>query len=43
MSLLKLKNIRKEYDGQVVLERLNVSVEEGEFVSIVGASGCGKT
>ncbi|MGM3189520.1 ABC transporter ATP-binding protein [Dickeya dadantii subsp. dieffenbachiae] len=43
MSLLTLKNIRKEYDGQVVLERLNVSVEEGEFVSIVGASGCGKT
>ncbi|QYM93097.1 ABC transporter ATP-binding protein [Dickeya zeae] len=43
MSLLTLKNLRKEYDGQVVLERLNISVEEGEFVSIVGASGCGKT
>lgn len=43
MSLLTLKNIRKEYGSQVVLERLNVSVDEGEFVSIVGASGCGKT
>ena len=43
MALLELKNIEKHYGDQVVLERLNVSVEEGEFVSIVGASGCGKT
>jgi len=43
MSLLELKNVAKEYDSQVVLERLNVSVEEGEFITIVGASGCGKT
>ncbi|WJV67061.1 ABC transporter ATP-binding protein [Pectobacteriaceae bacterium CE70] len=43
MALLTLKNLRKHYDGQVVLEQLNVSVKEGEFVSIVGASGCGKT
>ncbi|OAT75935.1 lauroyl acyltransferase [Mangrovibacter phragmitis] len=43
MPLIELKNLEKHYDGQVVLERLNVSVDEGEFVSIVGASGCGKT
>ncbi|MDA3134654.1 ABC transporter ATP-binding protein [Atlantibacter subterranea] len=43
MPLLELKNVGKEYDSQVVLERLNVSVEEGEFITIVGASGCGKT
>ena len=43
MPLLELKNVAKEYDSQVVLERLNVSVEEGEFITIVGASGCGKT
>ncbi|KAB8310379.1 ABC transporter ATP-binding protein [Erwinia endophytica] len=43
MAIIELKNLAKHYDQQVVLERLNVSVEEGEFVSIVGASGCGKT
>lgn len=43
MPLLELKNLEKHYGNQVVLERLNVQVEEGEFVSIVGASGCGKT
>lgn len=43
MAIIELKNLTKQYDQQVVLERLNVSVEEGEFVSIVGASGCGKT
>ncbi len=41
--LLELKNLEKHYGQQVVLERINVSVQEGEFVSIVGASGCGKT
>ncbi|MFS2221559.1 ABC transporter ATP-binding protein [Pantoea sp. B65] len=43
MALLELKNLEKHYGQQVVLERLNISVQEGEFVSIVGASGCGKT
>ncbi|MDE1188673.1 MAG: ABC transporter ATP-binding protein [Pantoea sp.] len=43
MPLLQLKNLEKHYGQQVVLERLNISVEEGEFVAIVGASGCGKT
>ncbi len=26
-----------------ILERVNVTVDEGEFISIVGASGCGKS
>lgn len=43
MAIIELKNLEKHYGQQVVLERLNVRVEEGEFVSIVGASGCGKT
>ncbi|MBA3979920.1 MAG: lauroyl acyltransferase [Alcanivorax sp.] len=41
--MIELKNVWKEYGREVVLERLNVRVEEGEFVTIVGASGCGKT
>lgn len=43
MPLLQLKNLEKHYGDQVVLERLNIQVERGEFVAIVGASGCGKT
>ena len=31
------------YGDNLVLERLNLTVEQGEFVSMVGASGCGKS
>jgi len=43
MAAIEIKNLWKEYGQDVVLERLNAKVEEGEFVTVVGASGCGKT
>ncbi|MFO7910426.1 MAG: response regulator [Halomonas sp.] len=43
MSLLAAKRLEKHYGHHVVLENLNFSVEPGEFVTLVGASGCGKT
>jgi NitT/TauT family transport system ATP-binding protein len=43
MSRLQARNVWKVYDGNVVLERVNVKVEDGEFITIVGTSGCGKT
>ncbi len=43
MPIIEAKNLWKEYGDNVVLEQVNVSVEEGEFITIVGTSGCGKT
>lgn len=42
MVVIEIKNLWKEYGQDVVLECLNVSVEEGEFVIVVGVFGCGK-
>ncbi|WP_026972629.1 ABC transporter ATP-binding protein [Aliagarivorans marinus] len=41
--IIEARQLWKEYGEQVVLERINLKVMPGEFVSIVGASGCGKT
>ena len=50
MSLLELRNIsqaffadQKKRTAKVALDHLNLSIEEGEFVSLLGPSGCGKT
>ena len=36
-------NINKRYNGQIVLEDISFDIKEGEFISMLGASGCGKT
>lgn len=43
MSFVVAENIFQSYGPRPILERVNVSVDEGEFISIVGASGCGKS
>ena len=43
MSRIEFNNVWKEYGRQVVLENLSLAVNTGEFCTIVGASGCGKT
>lgn len=40
---VEFRNINKAYGENVVIEDLNLKIEQGEFVSIVGSSGCGKT
>jgi nitrate/nitrite transport system ATP-binding protein len=43
MPFLELKNVRKSFGAAPVLKDVNLSIERGEFVAIVGFSGAGKT
>jgi spermidine/putrescine ABC transporter ATP-binding subunit len=43
MSRVRLDGITGRYGDHVALERLDLTVEEGEFLTLLGPSGCGKT
>ena len=43
MSQIVLKNIDKFYGSNHVLKNLNLTVNDGEFMTLLGPSGCGKT
>jgi NitT/TauT family transport system ATP-binding protein len=43
MTQVTVKRLWKEFGAQVVLENINLHIGDHEFVTIVGASGCGKT
>ena len=40
---IELKGITKSFDGQIVLDKMNLDIHENEFVTLLGPSGCGKT
>ena len=42
-ELIQLVDISKSFDGQMVLDELNLNIHENEFVTLLGPSGCGKT
>jgi NitT/TauT family transport system ATP-binding protein len=43
MSFVEVTDVAVSYDGFPVLHHVNLEVAEGAFVTIVGASGCGKS
>ncbi len=43
-NMIELKNVTKSFDGKnKVVDNLNLKIEKGEFVVLIGESGCGKT
>lgn len=42
-TAIEFRNIKKAYGDKTVMEGFNLTVEKGEFVTIIGSSGCGKT
>jgi ABC-type nitrate/sulfonate/bicarbonate transport system ATPase subunit len=43
VTTLRLKNLAKTFDSQLIFENLNVEVHENEIVALLGPSGCGKS
>ena len=41
--LVHLAGIRKSFDGKTVIDNLNLTINNGEFLTLLGPSGCGKT
>ena len=42
-TLLKIENLTKEYEGQKILDGINLEVKQGDVLVVVGPSGCGKS
>lgn len=41
--MIEFKNVLKRFKNTVVLKKINLKIDKGELVSIIGESGCGKT
>lgn len=42
-EIIRLVNISKEFNGQQVLDNINLYINRNEFLTLLGPSGCGKT
>ncbi len=42
-KIIELKDVAKSFDGEVILDHINLDIHEKEFMTLLGPSGCGKT
>ena len=42
-AMLEIKNVRKSFGNKEILKGIDLSVREGEIISVLGPSGCGKS
>ncbi len=42
-KIIELRGISKAYDGETVLDHINLDIYDNEFLTLLGPSGCGKT
>ena len=41
--IIELRSIKKSYGSNTIINDFNLTINNGEFVTILGPSGCGKT
>ncbi|MGL5641512.1 MAG: ATP-binding cassette domain-containing protein [Paraclostridium sp.] len=41
--IIEMRHIKKTYDNKVIINDLNLDINKGEFITVIGSSGCGKT
>ena len=41
--IIEMRHIKKTYDNKVIINDLNLNINKGEFITVIGSSGCGKT
>ena len=42
-KIIELRKVVKEYDGEIILDSIDLDIYDKEFVTLLGPSGCGKT
>ena len=42
-KIIELKDVAKSFDGEIILDHINLDIHEKEFMTLLGPSGCGKT
>lgn len=42
-TVVSLQNIEVSFDGEIILDKINLDIKDREFITLLGPSGCGKT
>ena len=43
MKIVEIKNLNFEYNGETILKDINLTIEKGDYLAIIGPNGGGKT